>query len=403
MGRYVAKTNVDVSQQLNPINTSVNRRRARGATRRSDAGDPRSGNFVPDCDLGNFTGNGECGAITNQFFGKTNPNAISWSDDVRLGWGVRDSNWDFSSEIQQELRTGLSVTAGYYRNTGGYYRNTNSKNRVADNILVTPSDFDTYCVTAPSDPRLPGGGGYQICGMADIKGGKFGQVQQVVEPTSDFGKNIRYNDFVSIGLECPAGGGRADWWRVRYRPLGERFVLRRGRSRVLQLSWWRLRGPHLRPADQHHDQRKERLSDRHSLQAQTQVKLNGSLPLKGGFVVSGVYQDLSGPAVEAVWAAPTALIAPSLGRNLSGGALTANVPLVAPQTIFEDRIRRLDLRVTKIFRLTQRVRLQANLDAYNALNSSAIQSLITAFGPSWLSPATILDARIFQVSGQLNF
>jgi hypothetical protein len=59
--------------------------------------------------------------------------------------------------------------------------------------------------------------------------------------------------------------------------------------------------------------------------------------------------------------------------------------------------------VTKIFRLTPRVRLQANLDAYNALNSSAIQSLITQFGPSWLSPATILDARIFQVSGQLNF
>ncbi len=43
---------------------------------------------------------------------------------------------------------------------------------------------------------------------------------------------------------------------------------------------------------------------------QTQVKLNGSLPLPAGFVVSGVFQDLSGPAIEAVWAAPTAAIAP---------------------------------------------------------------------------------------------
>src|SRR3979411_92204 len=52
--------------------------------------------------------------------------------------------------------------------------------------------------------------------------------------------------------------------------------------------------------------------------AQTQGKLNGSLPLKAGFVVSGVYQDLSGPAIEAVWSAPNSAISPSLGRNLSG-------------------------------------------------------------------------------------
>jgi hypothetical protein len=71
--------------------------------------------------------------------------------------------------------------------------------------------------------------------------------------------------------------------------------------------------------------------------------------------------------------------------------------------MFDGRNRRLDMRVTKIFNLTPRVRLQANLDAYNALNSGAIQSLIIAYGPSWLSPATILDARIFQVSGQLSF
>ena len=112
---------------------------------------------------------------------------------------------------------------------------------------------------------------------------------------------------------------------------------------------------------------------------------------------------MSGPAIEAVYAATTAQVAPSLGRDLAGGARTINVPLVVPQTLFEGRIRRLDLRVTKIFRLTTRVRLQANLDAYNALNSGAIQSLQTTFGPNWLSPTTILDARILQVNGQLTF
>ena len=44
--------------------------------------------------------------------------------------------------------------------------------------------------------------------------------------------------------------------------------------------------------------------------------------------------------------------------------------------------------------MTERVRLQANLDAYNALNSSAVQSVQTTFGPNWLTPITILDARL---------
>jgi len=115
-----------------------------------------------------------------------------------------------------------------------------------------------------------------------------------------------------------------------------------------------------------------------------------------------VYQDLSGPPIEAVWAAPNAAIAPSLGRNLAGGALSANVPLIAPQTLFEGRIRRLDLRLTKIVRI-RRYQFQGNIDAYNAFNSSAIQSLQTTFGTNWRSPTTILDPRILQVSAQVSF
>src|SRR5262249_54599474 len=136
---------------------------------------------------------------------------------------------------------------------------------------------------------------------------------------------------------------------------------------------------------------------------QTQVKFNGSLPLPVGFVVSGVYQDISGPPIEAVWSAPNSVIAGSLGRNLAGSATFANVPLIAPQTLFEGRIRRFDMWLTKNFRLTNRVRLQANLDAYNALNSNAIQTLNITYGPSWKLPTTILDPRILQLSAQLNF
>ncbi|MGE3512560.1 MAG: hypothetical protein AB7N65_27160, partial [Vicinamibacterales bacterium] len=404
-GRYVAKTNVDVPQQLNPINTSVN-----AATRSWNdglygAGDPRSGNFVPDCDLGDFLANGECGALNNQNFGRANPNALVWSDAVRKGWGVRDSNWDYSLEVQHEVRRGLSTTAGYYRNTGGYFRNTDSINRVTDNILVAPGDFDTFCVTAPNDPRLPNGGGYQVCGMADVKPGKFGQVQQVVQPTSDFGKNTRHNDFFTISIDGRFSGGAR---------LGGGFDTGRSVNDTcftvdapgyFNFPAGGFGGLTFGPQSATTIDGKSVCRIVTPFKAQTQVKLNGSLPIKGGFVVSGVYQDMSGPAIEAVWAAPNSAIAPSLGRNLSGGALTANIPLIAPQTMFEGRIRRLDLRLTKFFQLTPRVRLQANLDAYNSLNSSAIQSLLTAFAPAsiWPRPATLLDPRILQLSAQLSF
>ena len=393
LGRYVAKTNVDVSQLLNPINTSVN-----AAAR---AWTDLNGNFVPDCDLGNFAQNGECGALNNQFFGKTNPNAISWADAVRRGWGVRDSNWDFSTEIQHELRRGLSLSGGWDHNTAGYFRNTDSKNRVTDNVLVTSADFDPYCVTAPSDPRLPGSGGYQVCGMSDVKPAKFGQVQQVVQPTATFGKNTRYNDFITLGLDARLGhgtrlGGGFDTGRsvndtcfavdapgyYGFTTFGALTFGPQISTTINGKSVCRIVTP---------------------FKGQTQVKLNGSLPLLAGFVVSGVYQDISGPPIEATWAALNSAIAPSLGRNLAGNATFANVPLIAPQTLFEGRIRRLDMRVTKIFQVTKRVKFQANLDAYNTLNSSAVQTIQTTFGPNWLSPTTILDPRILQLSGQLSF
>ena len=57
------------------------------------------------------------------------------------------------------------MTAGYYRNWYGNFFTT-------DNTLVTPSDFSPYCVTAPADSRLPGGGGYPICGLYDVNAGE---------------------------------------------------------------------------------------------------------------------------------------------------------------------------------------------------------------------------------------
>ena len=376
IGRYVAKTGADVPSDLNPITTSV------VSANRSwlDA----NKNYVPDCDLGNFAQNGECGALADQNFGKQNPNINLWDERTLIGWGVRDNNWDTSIEVQHELTQGLSLT-------GGYYYNTDSVKRVSDNILVTPEDYDLYCITAPTDSRLANGGGYQICGLGAIKQSAFGKVDEMTVPTSDFGTDKRDNHFIGVGLNArlPGGARLGGGFDTGYTVRDQCFNVDSPQTTNLTIDGvnsCRTVTP---------------------FKYQGQLKLNGSVPLPWDFVVSGVFQDTVGPNITATYAAQLADIQPSLGRPLAGGARSVNVSLIVPNSMYEGRVRRLDLRLTKNFQITPKVRLQTNLDAYNALNSSAVQSTQSTYGTpdggNWLVPNSVLDPRILQVSFQLTF
>ena len=182
----MAKNSAGITTNINPITTAVN-----NVTRTwTDA----NGDYVPDCDLALRTRNGECGDVNNFNFGGLTPNT-TYADDAIHGYGRRGYNWDFSTEIQRELRPGWSITGGYYRNWFGNFL-------VTDNTLVTPADFDPYCITAPIDARLPGGGGYPVCGLHDIKPEKFGQVNSVVTRAKHFGEQQLVNDFFSVSLNA---------------------------------------------------------------------------------------------------------------------------------------------------------------------------------------------------------
>jgi hypothetical protein len=108
--------------------------------------------------------------------------------------------------------------------------------------------------------------------------------------------------------------------------------------------------------------------------------------------------------LAANYAAPNAVVAPSLGRNLSGNAPNVTVNLIAPGTIYGDRINELDLRVGKILKYG-RTRLLIALDMYNALNSSAVLSYNSTFVPggTWLQPLAILTPRFLKVTAELDF
>ena len=386
LGRYVAMTGNGQVRQYNPLNSSVNN------TTRSWT--DTNGNFLPDCDLHNFAINGECGPIANSNFGKANPNAIRYAKDVRNGWGIRPYTWDIGSELQHQLSANMSMTAGYYHNWDGAFVAT-------DNVIVAPQDFDTFCVTAPADTRLPKGGGYQICGLADVTPVKFGLVSNEVTQTSHFGKQKRTNDFFGVSFEARlARGTRIGGGVDSGRTVDDVCFNVDSPSAVAA----NLPGVSTTPVPHTATTIDGKKTCRvvTPLAGNTQMKLNGSIPLPADTMVSATFQSLPGLTYIATYNATTAEIFPSLGRNLSGGTRTFAVPLVMPQTLREKRRSQLDFRLTKYVSFGRR-RVQANFDLYNALNSSDILGENTTFGSSWRKPTLVLNGRLIQFSANMTF
>jgi hypothetical protein len=367
LGRYVAKIGTEITNANNPIVRSIN------SVNRSwnDA----NGDYVPTCDLGNFSANGECGAISNKNFGAGNPNAVRWDDAVLNG--LRDSNWDMSAEIQQELLDGLSMTVGYYFNNAGYNQQNDSKNRVTDNTAVGTADYDEYCVTIPTDSRLPNSG-EQLCGLYDIKPSSFGNVDSYITQSQLFGDVIMRNHFFNVTLDGRLPNG------IQFGGGFDTGTSTKNRCFVV-------------------DTPQELLycNDVTPFSAQTQMKAFGSVPLPGDFLVSFAYQNLSGPEYAANLLYSSAQIEPSLGRPLSSGGYRS-VPIVAPSTLFEDRITRLDFRASKIINYN-RFRFQINFDAYNLMNTSSIRTVNSTYGSRWGYPNSIIDPRILEFGGQIDF
>ena len=96
-------------------------------------------------------------------------------------------------------------------------------------------------------------------------------------------------------------------------------------------------------------------------------------------------------------------MAPSLGRDLSGNAPNVTVNLVAPGSLYGDRINQLDLRLAKVFRYG-RSRTRVGVDIYNVLNSSAVLTYNNTFVPGgpWLQPLTVLTPRLFKITAEVD-
>ena len=192
LNRYVEQYTVGgVAGGRNPINRLAN------STTRSwnDA----NRNYTPDCVLVNLSANGECGAVANQNFGSVVPEQ-NFDQDILEGWGKRTYNWELTAGVQRELLPRLSADFTYFRR---WYGNLH----VVDNRAVSTADFNAFSITAPSDPRLPDGGGYPVSDLYDVNPARFGQVDNITTFAKNFGDQVQMWNGVALTVNSRLRGG----------------------------------------------------------------------------------------------------------------------------------------------------------------------------------------------------
>jgi hypothetical protein len=150
-----------------------------------------NGDFVPQAN--------ELGPLSNNLFGSPFTNT-TFSPDILVGWGVRPYTWQGSASLQQELRPGMGLTVAYFRTWYGNFS-------ITDNLSQQPSDFSPYCITAPMDARLPGGGGNRLCGLYDISPAAFGQAAagNLVAQAAVYGKRTEVYNGIEANMNARFG------------------------------------------------------------------------------------------------------------------------------------------------------------------------------------------------------
>ncbi len=339
-----------------------------------------NGNRVADCDLLapgtqdlRASGGDFCGAWANLNFGSS-VTSTRYDPALLEGWGVRPNDGQIGISVQRQILSRTSIEVGYHRRWFGNFE-------VTDNLLVGPADYDVYFLNVPLDPRLPGGGGYVVQDLTNIRPERFGQSDNLVVSAKTFGNQIQYWHGFDVNLSMRMANG---------------LVFQGGTSTGRQVT----DNCEVQPDDP--SRRNCRVTQ------PVRVQANGlasyTIP-RVDVQVSGTFQSRPGGSLAANWVVPTATVAQTLGRPLSGNAANVTINVLDPWQMVHDRVNQVDFKVAKIVRVG-RTRATLGVDIFNALNSSAVLSRQQAYSPTsaaWLTPTSVIDARFAKFSAQFDF
>ena len=351
---------------------------------------------VVDCDLLNNAAQGPTAAVfavdtcaanigNNANFGR--PGAATIVDpDLLSGWGVRTHDYQTEITLQQEVLPRVSAEVSYIHRTFHGFMVTDTLGRNYQ------TDWVSYTIAAPSDSRLPDGGGYPITVFRanttaatqnfltrESKVGAGGKEREAFYDGVNFNVNARMRNglFVSVGTQT----GR----RVDDRCL---VVVNFNNGNT---------GPNPRDC-------------RSFNPWQTTIRGLGSYTIPTiDVLVSATLRSQPPLAMGANFQHPNSLIREQLGFLPPGltaaGNSTVNLIDSEHRLFADNRRTQVDMRFAKVFRFG-RTRTDIGIDLWNLFNTNYATGFNGTYTPTsdtWGNPNAIYPPRFVRLNFTVNF
>ena len=303
------------------------------------------------------------------------------ADDIQRPYQI-----ETNISLQREILPGTSVTVSYFRR--------DYKDLIwSDNVAIAPSDYTRFDLP---DPRNNG----QTVPVYNLAASKA-------------------SAFDLLDTNSSSNWRRYSGYDVNFNSRMKDLTLFGGVSLGHQLyNTCEVEDPnHLRFCD----------SSQYDIPMYPQVKINGSYTLPWQLSISGTLQSYAGdarnstldgsngvasngltngtiaavdPSLRTVWNVTRADFQRLTGVNLTQSSV--NVILDPPGTKFLDRQNQVDIRLKRLFRV-RGLSLEAQADAYNALNTGVVLTRVQTFGQNLDRPASILQGRLFRFGMQARW
>jgi hypothetical protein len=362
-------------------------------------------NYVVDCDLLNpaaqnnsASGGDTCGAAnsTAANFGKAAAATIV-DPAVLKGWGVRPGDTQYTGTIQQQIMPRVSADFSYtHRVFHGFFITENANRHPNGDLTASPAgSYESYTVTAPTDERLPGGGGYPITvylatPAANAVAAKNYLVREELfgEPRDSHWDGVEYNANARLrgGLTASLGAST-------------------GRGVVNTCAQDLLQGT---PDPRNCNNVEDWLTTIRGLASYTVPKID--------VLVSATVRSAPPLQVTATYRVNTAaVITPLLGHTPAGSIATTDITLTDNdhKLYLGGRRTTVDMRFAKVLRFAGR-RADIGIDLNNALNTNYATSYngqflngtdqVNVVRPGgFLTPTAIYNPRFVRFNFTLNF
>ena len=347
----------------------------------------------------------------------------AYGESLVDGWGRRDYRWQSGLGIQHELLPRLSVEVTWNRRRTSNVVVTDRLGQGCDRFNAaidvqtcnqrfldyTHPDYHFYSYVSPTDPRLPGGGGYRVTGLntvANAQNTTGPQVQTFMEERRSTWHGIDTN-FIWRG---PGGlrlnGGTSSGYSS------------------LNTCYSALDNPDTRGRDGDYRGGCDSVNP-------WNTRINGTVAYVIPWVdvlTSGVFQGFRGVSRSAnvqdvhksqvTWEPGSVSRLNDLctgtvaveGRGCFGvdrNAATQDINVLMPNELFGERIMLFDLKLAKNIRFAGK-RLNAGVDIYNFFNNDVVRDYQNTFpvsgtGVAWGTPMTLLSPRFARLQVQFDF